>query len=1061
LTGPTNAFVTEFNPAGTDEVYSTYLGGSGGDSAQAIALDGNGNVYVAGNTSSGDFPITDGVLEGPSTGVATYVATYGQFGFISKLNLSTSQIQYSTFVEGQGTSVTGLAVNGSGNAYLTGTAPAPSSGVNGGFQLTPDALPAPANQGNSPFLVKLNSTATALNYATLLGGNNSDGAMAVAVDGSGNAYLTGFADSTDFPTTKGAVQTVNNAAAAKAGNAFVAKFALAGETNQTGYPNALSKVPTSITTDSAEIVCEPQSCNLSAYFTLNSKTPGPPPSGTITIPLAYDIEQGLPDAVGVSGTWTGVSPQPEDVVDWSSGYCGPVITVSFEVDYSGDPIYQASTATGTAQVEVSSLCAEAGRRAFSAAPRPATSSAARLSLIQPKTPGPKFIPPPAASKAAFGRPFAAAQPDSACLVTHAVDVYMQNASRPYGAANPQFGYSLRDLPSGYALDVIGYSTATPASPVGGYPISANVDAPPSDAFQIHNATLQVVPANLYVTPRDAYQLAGVPYKPFSYQLIGFANGQTASVAHGTPILTTTAPAVPIKAVTYSILGNPGTLTAQNYRFVQGLGELNVYSPLFINSSDNFLVSQGAAGGVCGGVASQAGQIQGVFQFAQAGLPEPGKRYKGTISLSAPNPGLYLGAMQVYGNCTPANSPSSINTNPPAELLVSIPIYGEVSAALSVFEPGTQVVLQPQGAAKFADPEAVALDGNGALYVADTGNNRIVKVTPTSRAILSLGSLSLKAPSALAVDGAGNLDIADTGNNRIVQFTPSGQASVVPLGTRTLAGPRGLIVDRLGDLLIADTGHNRVLVVEANGLVSVFATGKLKLSRPNGLATDAAGDVFVADTGNNRIVKITSAGSASVVPLGTPAVKSPVGIGVDAADSLYITQEAGKSLVEISPAGIQSELLPSGLSDPRGITMDPSGTLLYIADSGNSRVVELVRSASPKLSFGPTMEGKIDAGGPKATTIRNIGSQPLKIFSITFPPDFPETPLASASATECKAGVTLAESASCSLAVEFKPIATVLKGSEQLLKETVLIVSDANNGFTGHEQEITVEGTEIK
>ncbi|MGB6689992.1 MAG: MBG domain-containing protein [Terracidiphilus sp.] len=528
---------------------------------------------------------TEGALEGPSSGVAKYVAAYGQFGFISKLNLSTSQFQYSTYVEGQGTSVTGLAVDSSGNAYLTGTAPAPSAGVNGGFQLTPDSLPVPANQGNSPFLVKLDPMATVLNYATLLGGTNSDGATAVAVDASGNVYLTGFADSTDFPTTSGAFQTANNAAAAKAGNAFLAKFALANEANQTSYPNVLIGVPTSITINSAADYCEPDSCVLIAYVTLSSKPPGPTPTGTIAGYLgASSCSNCASGSASVSGTWSGVSNEIEVIVVTQSGYCGSNGTVSFEADYSGDSVYQASTATDD-NVPLYVDCDYVKRGSPKAVPKPAIANSTGLSSSTPKTPGPKFAPLPLPQQDGSGlraRPSLAAHAEATRLSTHAVDVYFLNAMRLYGSENPQFSYNLSGLPSGFEIAVTPFSTATLTSPVGTYPISATVSAPPYDLIHVFDATLQVNKAPLTVVPHDAYQLAGIAPAAFSYELTGFRNNDTASVVSGKPILKSTAGNAP-HAGNYPITVVTSALSAENYHFLTETGKLDVFAPIDIGS----------------------------------------------------------------------------------------------------------------------------------------------------------------------------------------------------------------------------------------------------------------------------------------------------------------------------------------------------------------------------------------------------------------------------------------------------------------------------------------------
>jgi hypothetical protein len=128
-----------------------------------------------------------------------------------------------------------LAVDSTGVAYLAGKASVPGAEAFGRFHATPGGLPTPPTSGYSGFLVKLAPAATVLNYATLLGGSLNDGVTGLALDTAGNVYLTGQANSTDFPVTSGTFQTKNKAAAKPGSNAFVSKFSLVSGTNQTAY----------------------------------------------------------------------------------------------------------------------------------------------------------------------------------------------------------------------------------------------------------------------------------------------------------------------------------------------------------------------------------------------------------------------------------------------------------------------------------------------------------------------------------------------------------------------------------------------------------------------------------------------------------------------------------------------------------------------------------------------------------------------------------------------------------------------------------------------------------
>jgi hypothetical protein len=186
--GGGDAFVTKLNASGSALVYSTYLGGSGQDSATGIAVDGSGDAYVTGDTVSTNFPTTPGSLQ-PAMGALE--------GFVSELNPTGSALVYSTYLGGSAeTYANGIAVDRSGNAYVTGWSPSSN------FPTTPGAFQSGSSGG--AFVAKLNARGSALLYAAQL----ADGkGSSIAVDGSGNAYVTGIAVSPDFPTTAGAFQT--------------------------------------------------------------------------------------------------------------------------------------------------------------------------------------------------------------------------------------------------------------------------------------------------------------------------------------------------------------------------------------------------------------------------------------------------------------------------------------------------------------------------------------------------------------------------------------------------------------------------------------------------------------------------------------------------------------------------------------------------------------------------------------------------------------------------------------------------------------------------------------
>ncbi len=189
--GSLDAFVSKFSPDGSTLLYSTYLGGSGDDYGYGITTDGLGNAYLTGQTLSTNFPT-----------VTPYQATNGggQDVFALKLTESGSELLFSTYLGGSAEDVgTSIAVDGTGNVYLTGW----TRSLN-----FPTAVPFDGTLGGpfDAFVTKLSSSGSSLVYSTYLGGNSccagtdgTDTGSTIALDSDGNAYVTGFTNSTNFP----------------------------------------------------------------------------------------------------------------------------------------------------------------------------------------------------------------------------------------------------------------------------------------------------------------------------------------------------------------------------------------------------------------------------------------------------------------------------------------------------------------------------------------------------------------------------------------------------------------------------------------------------------------------------------------------------------------------------------------------------------------------------------------------------------------------------------------------------------------------------------------------
>ena len=187
-----DAFVAKLNPAGAALIFSTYLGGTGSDYGYAIALDASSNAYVTGYTTSTNFPTTAGAFQ------RVFGGSYD--AFVAKLAGAGSTLLYSTYLGGSGTDVGyGIAVDSTGRAFVTGY------NYGGDF---PTACPLEAQNAGfyDAFVSVLNPTGSSLAFSTYLGGSLDEEGWGIALDPSGNAYVTGGTFSLDFPITSGSFQ---------------------------------------------------------------------------------------------------------------------------------------------------------------------------------------------------------------------------------------------------------------------------------------------------------------------------------------------------------------------------------------------------------------------------------------------------------------------------------------------------------------------------------------------------------------------------------------------------------------------------------------------------------------------------------------------------------------------------------------------------------------------------------------------------------------------------------------------------------------------------------------
>ncbi len=310
------------------------------------------------------------------------------------------------------------------------------------------------------------------------------------------------------------------------------------------------------------------------------------------------------------------------------------------------------------------------------------------------------------------------------------------------------------------------------------------------------------------------------------------------------------------------------------------------------------------------------------------------------------------------------------------------------------------------AVQFTNPNALAIDSKGAIYIADTGGFRIRLLSagsvstiagtgnanPYSGTTGAATSANINSPGGIAVASDGTVYIAET-SNHVIRKISGGNLSLFAGNALSgyqgdganatdaeISGPTGLTLDSAGNLYIADTGNSLIRRVDKNGIITSYVGGTGptagSLKNPTGICFDAAGNLYIADTGNRRIAKYfptanqgrvtTFAGNGNVGfggdgGLATKAqLNNPVGLAIDAAGNLYIADANNSRIRKVTTDGYIYTIAGSGaigywgdgdlatnaaLNFPRGLAVGSDGKV-YIADTANSVIRVLTPSAAP-------------------------------------------------------------------------------------------------------------------
>jgi hypothetical protein len=336
----------------------------------------------------------------------------------------------------------------------------------------------------------------------------------------------------------------------------------------------------------------------------------------------------------------------------------------------------------------------------------------------------------------------------------------------------------------------------------------------------------------------------------------------------------------------------------------------------------------------------------------------------------------LGATTVYARISASAGVGSVSGNITAAstgaTTQNVSVTGS-AAPVAQFSAGSETVNQSTGTfsipvtisgappvvstfvSGLSGPAGEAFDASGNLYIANSINNTVSKVTPAG--VVSTFASGFNNPNGLVFDSSGNLYVSNALGNTVSMVTPGGVVSTFASG---FSSPYLMAFDASGNLYVANKGNGTISEVTSGGSVSTFASG---FTNPTGLAFDAAGNLYVSNYGGTTVSKVTPGGVVSTFASGFTV---PDGLAFDSAGNLYVANAGGTTVSVVTPGGVVSTFA-SGFNYPAGLAIDASGNL-YVTNYGTNSVSEVSPTVTVPFTLGGTAASGVDYSGVTASPL---------------------------------------------------------------------------------------------